>query len=104
MKTLAQSSAHELAEAIARNEAAPHAGDVDQRARFPVEAFASIKARGLLAMMVPATLGGGGLSIGIGLDSGYGYGGGYGGDCYYVRRNVLVPGTGLVSRRQLVCN
>ena len=40
---------------------------------------------------------GGGLSIGVGLDSGYG------GDCYYVRRNVLVPGMGLVSRRQLVC-
>ena len=46
---------------------------------------------------------GGGLSVGIGLDSGYGYGG-YGGDCYYVRRNVLVPGMGVVSRRELVCN
>ena len=41
---------------------------------------------------------GGGLSIGIGLDSGYG-----GGECYYVRREVLVPNIGLVSRRQLVC-
>jgi len=45
---------------------------------------------------------GGGLSVGIGLDSGYGYAG-YGGDCYYVRREVLVPNIGLVSRRQLVC-
>ena len=45
---------------------------------------------------------GGGVSIGIGLDSGYGYGG-YGGDCYYVRRNVLVPNIGVVSRRELVC-
>ena len=41
---------------------------------------------------------GGGLSIGISLDSGYG------GDCYYVRRKVLVPGMDLVSRRQMVCN
>jgi hypothetical protein len=41
---------------------------------------------------------GGGLSIGVGLvDSGYG------GDCYYVRREVLVPNIGLVSRRELVC-
>jgi hypothetical protein len=45
---------------------------------------------------------GGGLSIGVGLDSGYGYVGN-GGDCYYVRREVLVPNIGLVSRRQLVC-
>src|SRR3982074_3320833 len=43
-----------------------------------------------------------GLSIGGGLDSGYGYAGN-GGDCYYVRREVLVPNIGLVSRRLLVC-
>lgn len=42
---------------------------------------------------------GGGLSIGVGLvDSGYG-----GGECYYVRREVLIPNIGLVSKRQLVC-
>ena len=41
---------------------------------------------------------GGGLSIGISLDSGYA------GDCYYLRRKVLVPGMDLVSRRQMVCN
>jgi hypothetical protein len=41
---------------------------------------------------------GGGLSIGVGLVDN-----GYGGDCYYVRRNVLVPNIGLVSRRELVC-
>jgi hypothetical protein len=39
---------------------------------------------------------GGGLSIGL-----VGYEGG--GDCYYVRRNVLVPNIGIVSRRELVC-
>lgn len=45
---------------------------------------------------------GGGISVGlVGLDSGYGVGGG--GDCYYVRRKVLVPNIGLVNRRQLVC-
>lgn len=25
------------------------------------------------------------------------------GDCYYVRRRVVVPGVGVVSKRQLVC-
>ena len=40
---------------------------------------------------------GGGLSVGIGLD------GGYGSDCYYVRRNVLIPNIGIVSKRELVC-
>ena len=45
---------------------------------------------------------GGGISVGlVGLDSGYGVGGS--GDCYYVRRKVLVPNIGLVNRRQLVC-
>ena len=48
---------------------------------------------------------------------GGGFGGGFGGgisiglvnnsvgddDCYYVRRAVLVPGIGVVNRRQLVC-
>ena len=47
---------------------------------------------------------GGGLSIGVGLDAGYGVGGhAVGGDCFYVRRKVLVPNIGLVSKRQLVC-
>jgi hypothetical protein len=41
---------------------------------------------------------GGGLSVGlIGVDSGIG------GDCYYVRRAVFVPGIGMVSKRELVC-
>ena len=40
------------------------------------------------------------LGIGIGIvDAGYGGGG----DCYYVRRTVIVPAIGPVSRRQLVC-
>jgi hypothetical protein len=42
---------------------------------------------------------GGGLSVGlIGLDADVG------GDCYYVRRAVVVPGIGLVSKRELVCS
>jgi hypothetical protein len=36
------------------------------------------------------------LSIGV-VDSGYG------GDCYYVRRSVFVPGVGIVGKRELVC-
>ncbi|MBS0244834.1 MAG: acyl-CoA/acyl-ACP dehydrogenase, partial [Proteobacteria bacterium] len=43
--------------------AAKHAGAVDRDARFPHEAFAAIKANRLLGMMVPAELGGAGLSI-----------------------------------------
>jgi hypothetical protein len=39
---------------------------------------------------------GGGLSIGL-----IGYDGG--GDCYYVRRSVFVPGIGIVGKRELVC-
>lgn len=48
---------------------------------------------------------GGGISIGVGIvDPGYSVGyAGYASDCYYVRRNVLVPGIGVVSKRQLVC-
>ena len=40
---------------------------------------------------------GGGVSIGLVGDAGYG------GDCYYVRRNVLIPNIGIVSKRELVC-
>ena len=40
----------------------------------------------------------GGFGIGV-IDAGYGVGG----DCYYTRRMVLVPGIGLVSKKQLVC-
>lgn len=40
---------------------------------------------------------GGGLSVGL-IDSGV-----IGGDCYYVRRAVVVPGIGVVNKRQLVC-
>lgn len=39
----------------------------------------------------------GGIGIGF-VDAGYG-----GGDCYYVRRTVIVPGIGPVNKRQLVC-
>jgi hypothetical protein len=39
---------------------------------------------------------GGGLSVGL-----VGYEGGS--DCYYVRRDVFVPGIGIVGKRELVC-
>jgi hypothetical protein len=38
---------------------------------------------------------GGGISVGLVSNAG--------GECYYVRRNVVVPGLGVVSKRQLVC-
>jgi hypothetical protein len=34
---------------------------------------------------------------------GWGGGIGVGFECYYVRRNIVVPGIGVVSKRQLVC-
>jgi hypothetical protein len=43
---------------------------------------------------------GGGVSIGF-VGSGAIYDDG--GDCYYVRRAVVVPGVGVVRKRQLVC-
>ncbi|MBI5319708.1 hypothetical protein [Bradyrhizobium sp.] len=44
---------------------------------------------------------GGGLSVGIGIDPGFSAG--YSSDCYFIRRTVLVPGVGLVKKRQMVC-
>ncbi len=44
--------------------AARHASSVDSASRFPVEAFAAIKAQRLLSIMVPETLGGEGRCIG----------------------------------------
>ncbi|WP_428682172.1 acyl-CoA dehydrogenase family protein [Reyranella sp.] len=44
--------------------AAPHAADVDLRARFPTEAVAELKQRKLLGIMVPETDGGPGAGIG----------------------------------------
>jgi hypothetical protein len=41
---------------------------------------------------------GGGLSVGL-IDTGV-----IGGECYYVRRAVFVPGIGMVSKRDLVCS
>ena len=43
---------------------------------------------------------GGGISIGL-VSSGPDYADG--GDCYYVRRAVVVPGVGVIRKRQLVC-
>ena len=44
---------------------------------------------------------GGGVSVGIGVDPGFSVG--YGGGCYYVYRNVLIPNIGIVKKKQLVC-
>lgn len=44
---------------------------------------------------------GGGVSVGVGIDPGFSTG--YTSDCFVVRRAVLVPGVGLVKRRELVC-
>lgn len=42
---------------------------------------------------------GGGVTVGlVGVDSGIS------GGCYFVRRSVLVPGIGIVNKRQLVCD
>lgn len=46
---------------------------------------------------------GGGLSVGVGVGIDPGFSAGYASDCFVVRRAVLVPGVGLVKRRQLVC-
>ena len=43
--------------------AAKHASDVDRGARFPSEAFAAVRAQGLLGIMVPRSLGGEGASL-----------------------------------------
>lgn len=51
------------ARAVGAEIAAPHADDVDRRARFPSEAFAALKAAGLLGLLVPQ--GEGGLGAGI---------------------------------------
>lgn len=69
---------------------------------------------------LPGGIGSGGFPKNPGCCGGWtgnkGWGGGFGGgisvglvsgvsdgDCYYVRRAVLVPNIGVVSRRQLVC-
>lgn len=54
----------EQAHAIGAESLAPHAKDVDARARFPSEAFDALKAAKLLSAYVPEKYGGMGLSIG----------------------------------------
>ena len=49
---------------IGREVAAPHADDVDRRARFPEEALSALRHERLLSAYVPAELGGLGCSIG----------------------------------------
>ena len=46
---------------------------------------------------------GGGLSFGVGVGIDPGFSAGYSSDCYFIRRTVLIPGVGLVKKRQLVC-
>ncbi|WP_026363072.1 acyl-CoA dehydrogenase family protein [Methylopila sp. M107] len=48
---------------IAAKIAAPNAADVDEKARFPHETFAALKAARLLGIMVPRDLGGDGASV-----------------------------------------
>ncbi len=48
---------------IADEVAAPHADDVDVRARFPVEAFDALREERALSALVPEALGGGGASF-----------------------------------------
>ena len=43
--------------------AARHAAEVDSAPRFPAEAFAAVKAQRLLALLVPAKLGGEGAAV-----------------------------------------
>jgi acyl-CoA dehydrogenase len=50
-------------ESIARDVAAPNAGDVDARSRFPQETLAALKEARLLAAPVPKELGGGGCGV-----------------------------------------
>jgi len=49
---------------LAAAQAAEHASDVDRRARFPSESFASIKAQRLLGIFVPPRYGGEGVGLG----------------------------------------
>lgn len=49
--------------AIGRESLAPHASAVDHEARFPEEAFAALKAEGLLGAYVPRQYGGMGLDV-----------------------------------------
>lgn len=53
----------EAARSIGRDIVAKHADDVDQRARFPTEAFEAMKKAKLLSAYVPKELGGAGCSI-----------------------------------------
>lgn len=48
---------------VAAAVAAQHAAAVDREARFPSEAIAALKEQGLLGAMVPASLGGAGMSL-----------------------------------------
>lgn len=54
---------HEAVRRIAAEVAAPHAADVDARARFPSEALGALRDAGLLSAGVPRELGGAGCSL-----------------------------------------
>jgi acyl-CoA dehydrogenase len=49
---------------IGEEVAGPAADDVDRKARFPTEAVDALRAEGLMAVLVPTDLGGGGVSVG----------------------------------------
>lgn len=48
---------------VATDVAASHAGDVDVRGRFPEEAVTALRREGLLSLMIPRELGGGGADL-----------------------------------------
>jgi acyl-CoA dehydrogenase len=53
----------QLVHGIGKDSLAPHAGDVDHDARFPVEAFAALREARLLSAYVPTEYGGMGLNL-----------------------------------------
>ena len=63
MTNLATSSLIEIAREIGQSIAAPAADDVDEKARFPVEAVNALKEQKLLSAYVPKSLGGAGASV-----------------------------------------
>ncbi len=67
---MSTTSTHQAATDLAKRAAAigseiagPAAADVDRQARFPAEAFAALRAEGMLSALVPARLGGDGASL-----------------------------------------
>ena len=54
---------HERVRRVARDVAAPHAGEVDQQARFPAQTLQALRESKVLSAGVPAELGGAGCNL-----------------------------------------